>query len=197
MPKKPNYFFFLSTYIKDQTERDRLRELFNNEFSDRPSMIRRSYSFQSNEISTFSLTSEEVISWDAMAKFRDAVLDSNEATLLQLLSNCTDYPPMKIEGFEAQPPRPTHVFAVSVVTDFKPSWIDWFRPSPLEVLIKKIEDQFYRFETEGRYSSGLNISGKRISLYMDSLKPIDVDLKTRTLGLFKDPNITIITTFEN
>ena len=102
MPQ-PNYFFFLSAYIDSEVEREKLRNLFNETFKNEPGMIRRSYVLQPNGICTFSQTSEKIIGWEAMSKFRDEILRSESATLLQLLSNCHDNPPVKIGGIAPEP----------------------------------------------------------------------------------------------
>lgn len=196
MPK-PNYYFFLAAVITPQAERERFRKLFGDKFPDSPKMIRRSYTFQQNGVSTFSFVSNEIINWGSISNFRDEILDSSEATLLEALSNCPELPPIKFEGWEPSPPRPTYVYVITVLTNFKWSWVDLFRPSPLEVLIKKIEDKFFHLEEFGRYSCGLNTGGRRISFHLESPEPIEESEKKKINEMFKNPNISILTIFEN
>lgn len=197
MAGKPNYYFFVAAVITSEKERDRFRNLFNDMFPDKPEMIRRDYVHQQNAVSTFSFISDSIINWESISKFRDEVLDSSEATVLEVVSNCPELPPIEIEGWKPSAPKPSFCFSITALNNFKWSWMDWFRPSPQEVLIKRIEDQFFHFEEFGRYSCGMNLSGHRISFHLESPDPIEEGEKKKVIEMFKSPNITILSTFEN
>ena len=119
MVDKPTYYFFIAAAIPSNKEREDLKKIFDVSFPDTPEMIRKTFVCQQNGVSTFSYISSSVINWKAMMTFRDKIFNSVEAVMLELISNCPDFPPIEIKGWTPSNPKPSFIYSIIVLANFR------------------------------------------------------------------------------